>query len=115
MKTNTLEILQGLLDPAKRTRKIQPPSGDFRVLYLVPRLTCKNGLTLSVQASQTHYCQPRNDGGPWTHVEVGFPSQKCDKLLQYAEEEKNPTDTVYAYVPIEVVAQVIDDAGGLKQ
>jgi hypothetical protein len=84
-----------------------------REVRLLPRLTCKNGLTLSVQASYTHYCTPRQDRGPWTHVEVGFPSVKVEALMPYAEREDKPTDTVYGWVPIELVEQVIQENGGL--
>jgi hypothetical protein len=81
--------------------------------HLMPTLTCKNGLTLSVQASGTHYCSPRNDEGPYTKVEVGFPSRRVEALMPYAEEARRPTDTVYPYVPIELVEQVIRENGGL--
>ena len=31
-----------------------------------------NGVELSVQASDNHYCSPRDNDGPWTSVEVGI-------------------------------------------
>jgi len=43
-------------------------------LYPAPRVVCKNGFSLSVQASQYRYCSPRSDTGPYTHVEIGYPS-----------------------------------------
>lgn len=94
-----------------RCRPSRDTQADF--LPLVKPVTCKSGLTLSVQASASHYCSPRDNIGPWSEVEVGFPSQKVDALLPYAEDASNPCDTVYAYVPIEVVEYVIESNGGI--
>lgn len=76
-------------------------------------IKCKSGLTMSVQASIHHYCQPRNDDGPYQQVEVGFPSRQIDDLMQYAENPAIPTETVYAYVPTTLVEQIVNDNGGL--
>ncbi len=78
-----------------------------------PRIYCKSGLSLSVQASAFTYCSPRNDLGPYTAVEVGFPSTTVDALLPYAEDRDTPTETVYGYVPVEIVEKVIADNGGI--
>lgn len=58
---------------------------------LAERVVCKDGTTISVQASFHHYCTPRSNLGPYTHVEVWS-----------------------AQVPIEVVAQFIDNHGGFE-
>ena len=66
------------------------------------------GVTVSVQASSTHYSLPRVDYAPngVTHVELGFPSVvPPDYIMEYAEEPDAPTNTVYGYVPIELVEQ----------
>jgi hypothetical protein len=81
----------------------------------VKPIECADGLTMSVQASETHYCSPRSNLGPYTEVEVGFPSQLVEELMEYAESPSTPTDTVYAYVPVTVVEAVIEKHGGLKQ
>lgn len=80
---------------------------------LCKQVTCQNGLTLSVQASSTHYCEPRNNEGPYTHVEVGFPNRKLEALMEYAESFTRPIDTVYAFVPVALVEQVILENGGI--
>jgi len=79
----------------------------------VKHITCKSGLTMSVQASFSTYCHPRNDEGPYLAVEVGFPSVKVDALMEYVEDASRPTDTVYAYVPTTLVEQIVNDNGGL--
>lgn len=78
------------------------------------RIVCKSGLSLSVQASNRHYCHPRENVGPYKTVEVGFPSKEIDDLMEYAEDPSRPTDTVYGYVPIQLVEKVIDDNGGVE-
>jgi hypothetical protein len=79
------------------------------------RVECADGFSVSVQASQFHYCTPREDGGPWTHVELGFPSARPEpwrKWRKYAEDADRPTDTVYAYVPVQMVIDLITSHGG---
>lgn len=81
----------------------------------LPKLVCADGTELSVQAGHSLYCMPRNNAGPWTHVEVGYPSTAPGPLwTPYAEEPDSPTNTVYAYVPIEFVCLYIAAHGGLQ-
>jgi hypothetical protein len=87
------------------------PSNKIDDICIAP-IKCSNGVVMSVQASRFHYCNPRNDQGPWETVEVGYPSEKIDDLMPFAVDKRNPTDTVYAHVPIEVVAKIIDESGG---
>lgn len=81
---------------------------------VIPRLECADGFYVSVQASRGHYCEPRDNVGPWTHVECGFPSEACEVLMPYAENPEAPTDTVYDRVPVTLVEGLIDAHGGLK-
>lgn len=78
-------------------------------------ITCKDGTTLSVQAGNSQYCTPRKNNGPWTHVEVGFPSKRLDQLMPYIDgsENSNPMKSVYGWVPLEIVAAAIDECGGI--
>jgi hypothetical protein len=49
----------------------------------------------------------------WTHVELGFPTFiPEDYLLEYVEDYNAPMDTVYPYVPVEVVVKFINEHGG---
>ena len=49
------------------------------------QVVCADGFTMSVQAHDGAYCTPRMSGAPvYTHVEVGFPSQREDLLMQFA-------------------------------
>ena len=79
------------------------------------QIELNNGTRMSVQASRSHYCTPRQDGAvEYSAVEIGFPSQRVELLMPYAEDKSRPTDTVYGWVPTSVLAQVIHSAGGVK-
>lgn len=80
----------------------------------VAKITCEDGFRISIQASATHYCSPRDDTGPWTSVELGYPSESDPLIFTYAEDIDAPTDTVYGYVPIEIAQQLIDKHGGIQ-
>lgn len=76
----------------------------------VPAIVCADGFTMSVQASRTHYCTPRNDQGPYTAVEIGFPSKHENRLAPYGDNGNN----VFAWVPVDVLDEIIRAHGGLK-
>lgn len=78
-------------------------------LYYKPQsdsVKCADGTTLSVQASEYHYCTPRDNKGPYTHVEVWCVSSDVTEF-EYSEEGPS------AYVPIEDVVRFIDNHGGM--
>ena len=78
------------------------------------RVVCADGFSMSVQASAYNYCQPQEPAADrYETVEIGFPTVKEPMLMPYAETPENPTDTVYAYVPVEVVTNVIIKHGGM--
>jgi hypothetical protein len=68
--------------------------------YPVAAITCRDGAKFSIQAGDYLYCTPRNNIGPWTHVEV----MPLDSMPTKFECEP---DDVAAYVPIEDVAAEI--------
>ena len=75
-------------------------------------VVCKDGFSMSVQASSRHYCTPKNDVGPYNTVEVGMPSAKEALLMPYAEDASSPTSTVYGWVPSNIIWDVITRRGG---
>lgn len=79
-----------------------------------PRLCCNDGFSISVQASEFHYCEPRRNGvQDYESVELGFPSVEDELINEYAEDCMNYTETVYGYVPIEIVEKLIEKHGGI--
>ena len=80
------------------------------------RIICNDGESLSIQAHKEAYCTPRANKGPYTHLEVGYPSVKPpDSMMEFCEDSDKPTDTVYAYVPVTVIQEFIDLHGGEKE
>ena len=80
--------------------------------HVLPQYVAPDGFTVSIQASNTHYCAPRETGLAAYHsVELGYPSAEEELLLPYAEDPERPTDTVYGWVPVEVVAAVLTSHG----
>jgi len=91
-------------------------NGKHSGFRFVKKVVCADGFTMSVQASEIHYCAPReNDAEYYSEVEIGFPSMADPLIEQYAEDLENLTDTVYGYVPVEIVEQVILKHGGIKE
>jgi len=80
---------------------------------LYETVVCVDGFSMSVQASETNYCTPRNNKGPYSEVEVGFPSEREDLLIEYAESPEDPTGTVYGWVPALNVWNTILKHGGI--
>ena len=86
------------------------------MMYEIPkrRIKCADGFTMSVQAGDWTYCSPRISGlGFYSAYEVGYPSEAEPLLMDYAENESTPTETVYGYVPVQVIVDVIAKHGGI--
>jgi len=83
----------------------------------IKAISCKDGVSLSVQASRKHNCFPRTNKGPYVSVEVGFPTiappQSWAPFCK-GDFDKKPCDTVYFNVPLKMVADFVDTHGGVK-
>lgn len=84
-------------------------------ILCAPILICNDGFALSIQASEDHYCTPRNNTGPYTTVEINLLTGKVDELDQFAEDLLDPDDKVYSYVPISIVERLVISHGGPKE
>ena len=90
-------------------------------MRLHPLVVCADGFSMSVQANGGAYCSPRVEGAErYDEVEIGFPSKSEDLILRYMDgrydldgEERDPTESVYAYVPVTVVSLVLAKHGGM--
>jgi hypothetical protein len=77
-------------------------------------VVCADGFTMSVQAHEGSYCSPRKNGADfYTEAEVGFPTQQESLLMEWAENPDRPTQTVYGWVPRQVIINVIAKHGGM--
>jgi hypothetical protein len=93
-------------------------SDPANMVNWIPRIRkviiCNDGFNVSVQASRGHYCSPRENVGPWVSVEIGYPSAPPPaEMMKYAENSATPMDSVYGWVPIEMVEAMIDSHGGM--
>ena len=126
----------------KETIDIDMIPGVFAFQKVRPRIVCNDGYSVSVQASEHMYCEPRytqwqNEDGwqvingnywlssntprnfetdhftPYESVELGYPSEADELIYDYAEDD-NYTSTVYGCVPVKIVEQLIEKHGGFK-
>ncbi len=74
----------------------------------VSHVTCGDGTVLSVQAGHYHYCEPRDNTGPWSHVEVMVIHGGAMRYFE-AEDGGDPAGRV----PLRAVAQEIHSRGQL--
>ena len=90
----------------------------WSVIKAGPAIVCEDGYTVSVQASEHTYCTPRinnPDCSIYEAFELGFPSDADELINEYAEDPEKYTGTVYPYVPREVVEQLLEKHGGIKE
>ena len=85
-----------------------------------PYVICKDGFKMSVQAGQSLYSTPKDVADEYEEIEIGYPSEQEVLLEKWAEgasfdEEIEYTNTVYPYVPVEVVDWVIAKHGGIDE
>lgn len=78
-------------------------------------IICADGFAMSVQASDSAYSIPRDNKGPYTAAEVGYPTETESLLMEYVEDESRPTDTVYPYVPASRITLVVAKHGGIVE
>ena len=76
------------------------------------RVVCKDGFSVSIQASAGNYSEPRDDDGPYVSVELGYPSEPDHLIMKWADTPNDPTKTVYGWVPSEVVIELLQKHGG---
>ena len=126
----------------KETINIISVGAEYFYQEVRPRIVCNDGFSVSVQASEHMYCKPRYtqwqsedgwqviNGSYWTSskiprnfetdrfalyesVELGYPSEEDELINEYAEDD-DYTNTVYGYVPVNVVEQLVEKHGGFK-
>ncbi len=84
--------------------------------FLNEIVVCADGFRMSVQGHEGAYCEPRlNNQKKYNLVEVGYPSKREELIMPWAEHPAQPTDTVYGYVPVDVVTNVIVKHGGIVE
>jgi len=107
---------------------------ETRTGWVRPHVICKDGFRVSIQFGPGLYCNKYDDDlnyipgvgtcingrfnfkykpEDYKTVELGYPSDVVNSWLCYAEDEDQPINTVYPYVPIELVQEGLDEHGGI--
>lgn len=82
---------------------------------LRPKIVCRDGFTLSVQAGDFCDCTPRCNGNDVDYItcEVGYPSEEEELLLPFKSfKDEISTEAIYSYTPVSVIEDVIKKHGG---
>jgi len=96
--------------------KNQVDTGKYSSEHGAEDLVCADGFSMSVQASEGHYCTPKRNFAPcYSHFEVGYPSKYQSELTRYKQGRGKATESVYAYVPVEVLESLVYKHGGVKK
>ena len=104
-------LINEFIQKYRKVKKIMP---GMTTGY-TPHVVCKDGFKMSVQASSSHYCEPKTIADDYSEVEIGYPSQEESMLMKYCEDEDNPCNTVYGYVPCSVIDKIIEKHGGIDE
>lgn len=88
---------------------------EGRHLRLVKCIECNDGFTISVQGHRGAYSQPRENGAHhYYKVECGFPSGPVPSLSEYKDGDGKDEESVFGYVPVDVVIALLNEHGGIK-
>lgn len=85
----------------------------FNMNVTRPMVKCADGYTVSVQAGYGIRSHPQADADEYTAVELGYPSQSDEEIIPYAENTNRPCETVYNFVPVEIVDKLFEKHGGI--
>lgn len=112
-KAQSLHRMLELL-PIIQIGEADTDNSQLHIKCRMPAIICKDGTWLSVQAGENYHCDPKNDVGPYTKVEVGYPSVEPPLMWrEFAENAEDPTGTIYSNLPIEYVSFYIGSHGGI--
>lgn len=84
----------------------------------VPRVVCADGFSISIQCNHRSYCLPQQDYTETYHaMELGYPSsldEVTKSIIGDYAETRDTTETVFGYVPTEIIDQLLEAHGGIK-
>ena len=82
-----------------------------------PPFKCIDGFSVSIEAGESLYSTPREwNAEKYTAVELGYPSEEDPLIAEWAENpDDSGTNTVYGWVPVDVVNKLINKHGGLDE
>jgi hypothetical protein len=119
MKNNINEFIKNNLKVKVLYGSKDPLMKHMMTSSKLPHIVCSDGFEMSVQVGYHLYSEPKKVAKRYSKVEIGYPSEREPLLEEYAElsmfDENfvDYTDTVYPYVPVKVVNQVLKKHGGI--
>ena len=119
MKNNINEFIKNNLKVKVLYGSKDPLMKHMMTSTRLPQIVCSDGFKMSVQVGYSLYSEPKKVAKRYSKVEIGYPSERESLLEDYVElslfDENfvDYTDTVYPYVPVKVVNQVLKKHGGI--
>ena len=117
MKTSINEFIKNNLKVKVLYGNKDPLMKHMMTSSRLPHIVCSDGFEMSVQVGYHLYSEPKKVAKRYSAVEIGYPSDHEPLIEEYAESfsEDAPdyTDTVYPYVPVKIVNQVLKKHGGI--
>tara|TARA_R110001592_G_scaffold153282_8_gene381616 strand:- start:6534 stop:6953 length:420 start_codon:yes stop_codon:yes gene_type:complete len=114
LRYDLFQVLDLLVENIQVVQDREHPSDFNRRTALI----CTDGFHVSVQMSKYNYNWPRLSGLPasqYESAELGFPNRPDNLITEYADNPELLTDTVYGYVPMSVIQELLLKHGGLNQ
>ena len=122
MKNNINEFIKNNLKVKVLYGSKDPLMKHIMTSSRLPQIHCIDGFSMSVQVGYSLYSKPKKVAKRYSEVEIGFPSEREPLIEEYVElgifdtaqgKGVDYTDTVYPYVPVKVVNQVLKKHGGI--
>ena len=99
----------------KAFKNIEHHGKEFTTVRVYKNVTCRDGFNFSLQAGPSHYSEPKAIANEYEAWEIGFPSGEEPLWMEWQEPGNEPTESVYGWVPNEVVNAVIQRHGGIDE
>ena len=116
MKTSINEFIKNNLKVKVLYGNKDPLMKHMMTSSRLPHIVCADGFEMSVQVGYSLYSEPKKVAKRYSAVEIGYPSEREPLIEKYVEsiyEDPDYTDTVYPYVPVKIVNQVLKKHGGI--
>ena len=121
IKTSINEFIKNNLKVTNLAKSKDPLMNHMLTSSRLPHIVCSDGFEMSVQVGYSLYSEPKKVAKRYSAVEIGYPSDHEPLIEKYAEtffkedemDVTDYTDTVYPYVPVKIVNQVLKKHGGI--
>jgi hypothetical protein len=92
----------------------RPEGLSPREFFRLPRIICGDNFSVSMQIGDGLYSDPRvANAEKYEAVELGYPSAIDPLLTPYAEDPTDEPDTVYPYIPVAIVNELLEKHSGI--